>query len=89
MKEELSNLILVGKRHKPGFYAGLVKNLFAQNKYEDIVLQGRGEQGVSHATQTASILIRWGYCEVRRLKTKMEKGPVLKIVLTKAATFDA
>ena len=81
-------MVLVGARHKPGFYAGLVKNLFAQDKYEEIVLQGRGEKGVLRTTQSASILTRWGYCEVLRLKTKMDRGPTLKVVLRKAATFE-
>ena len=87
-KPELSNLVLIGSKRKAGFYAGLVKNLFAQEKYPDIILQGRGERGVLRTAQSVNILTRWGYCEIRRLKTKMERGPSLKVVLVKAATFE-
>jgi len=44
--EELGNTVLVGGRNKPGYYAGLVKNLFAADKYAEIELMGRGEMGV-------------------------------------------
>ena len=82
----LGNLVLVGEKNKPGFYARLVKNLFAQNKYEQIEIQGRGESGILRVSQVVSILTRWGYCELVKIKTA--PSPSLKVCLKKTADFD-
>ena len=83
----LGNLVLMGEKNKSAFYVRMVKYLFAQGKYEDIDIQGRGEFGILRVSQVATTLTRWGYCSITKMTSKAY--PSLRVSLKKSDQFDS
>ena len=82
----LGNLVLMGEKNKAAFYVRMVKYLFAQDKYDSIDIQGRGEFGILRVSQVATTLTRWGYCTISNVTT--QAFPSLRVSLKKSDQFD-
>ena len=74
----------VGNKNLASFYVRMVKRLLSNR--QTIELQGKGETGIMRVTQVQNILVRFGYCNIKRVKTG--PYPALSVVLEKAETFD-
>ena len=69
------------------YYISLVKNLIAQKKHEEILLQGIGSTGNVKVAQAASTLVKWGYVALTRISTAHGAGSTLKAAVKRTDNF--
>jgi hypothetical protein len=87
-----SNIVSVHSDRPVKFYVFLAKQLFHNQKYEEVVLQGV-EMNIFNAIKAAEIITRYNYATITKIKTKsfqnsLKIGAKLMITLKKADNFE-
>ena len=59
--------ILVGKRPNTD-YVYLLKKLMKEEKFEEMHLSGKGENGNTKVIWIANRMVTWGYCQITKIQ---------------------
>ena len=89
-----NNFIMVSEMKTPSFYVYLFKKLVHNEKFEEVILQGRAPENIYSVIKVSEILTKYKYATIGKIKTKAfmkkfgQKGAKLIIVLNKAPEFE-